>query len=103
MKSVALFLSLVLWCPFSKGGPMSCNEALDFAFIKNFGTPENLDELTVVLQGIPVAKFKVLAPQVIRDYLAQSFGVAYLEADEADMSRLEALFEKLTTREPNEV
>ena len=63
-------------------------------------TPQSLDDLTAQILLVPMVHFHVRVPQMIKDYLAQGFGAAYLDGSltEAELERLRALFAHLTRR-----
>ena len=62
-------------------------------------TPKNLDDLTEQILSLAPGDAREMIPMMIKDYLAQSFGVAYLEQTESDKFRpIEELYTKLTQR-----
>lgn len=67
-----------------------------------FGTPKNLDECIVQMTAGPLSKLRERGYHILRDFMAQKFGAAYLLlGDNPEALRVvETLFEQLTTR-PN--
>ena len=68
----------------------------------NFGMPKDIPELVGQLATLPSRDLKRLGGMMIRDYLAQKFGVAMLKNAECE-SILKALFDSMTEgfeREP---
>lgn len=65
-------------------------------------TPKTLDEAIEHALCIgPLCEIKERSYTVLKDFLAQKFGIAYMKADPATLAVLEQLFEALTVR-PNQ-
>lgn len=63
--------------------------------MKNFGTPKDLPELVAQLATLEKRELERMGGMMIRDYLAQKFGVAMLENAECG-NTLKTLFLKMT-------
>lgn len=72
-----------------------------FKLQNTLGTPKTLDEAVehAICIG-PLCEVRERSYHVLKDFLAQRFGVAYLNADEKTIEVLQELFEQLTQR-PN--
>lgn len=65
----------------------------------NSGTPKDLDQTLAIILALPENPAKGhLAYLVMRDFLAQRFGVAYLEADGRELESLMRVFDAITKR-----
>lgn len=69
--------------------------------MSQFGTPKDIPELVGQLATLPNRDLKRLGGMMIRDYLAQKFGVAMLQNTQADQI-MKALFDEMTEGFSNE-
>ncbi len=63
----------------------------------NFGTPQNLDELGMLIASISGKQYKDNAPEIIKDYIAQAVGGFMLKYPDHE-SILRDLFNHLSRR-----